>query len=370
MAEHFITLAIQTRSRAERIFQSINEKGIECRLEKSEFLDSGSEEQLKIRVKLDDLEKALAVTKEIDKKFGAEVIDVPIEDISIKKILIPVIFKDYSLNGAYYTLQIADKLGATIHLIHTYFNPFNNPVTYTEDLSTSGYFDTNVQNIEKETSQKMKNLTEDLKAECKDHGYGNLSIEYTLTGGNLLQQLKSKIIEDSPDLLVLGTRGKDKKSDDLMGTFSSKVIKELNVPVLTIPEGAEVLSWDPVNILYITKFDNTDFTALHRLISLMAPFNPKVHVAHIEDEEDSGIKREISKIKDYFSSNYENVKIEIERIHGKEKISSLQETITKNNIDLISINIHKTRFFNKLFSKRLDERILFHTNIPVMVFHF
>src|SRR5665647_1791037 len=48
----------------------------------------------------------------------------------INKILVPVDFSSYSLNAACYAAHVAQQKGAKITLIHVYFNPITNPISY------------------------------------------------------------------------------------------------------------------------------------------------------------------------------------------------------------------------------------------------
>jgi len=370
MKEHFITIAIQTTNRANEIMERVRARGIDCKLEQAKWSGETKGGHVKVRVKLDDIENALAVTKEIDKELGAEVVDLPAEDIKIKKILIPVIFKSYSMNGAFSSLPVADKLGADIHLFHTYFNPFNNQVAYTEDLQTTGFFDTNVQNILEEATKKMENLVDSLNEECREQGLHRLSIHHTVTGGNLLKELGNKSAAYHPDLLVIGTRGADKKSDDIVGSFTSRVIKQFNVPVLAIPEEADNFPLEGLKILYVTRFDDSDFTALHQMISLTAPFFPRVHIVHMEDADGKSNGTKLNRMREFFDNHYKEVKISIESIRGQKKLSAIQDIIVQKDINMVSLNIHKTRFLSRLFSYGIEDKVLFHTNLPVLVFHF
>jgi len=221
MENQYITIAIQTRERAEKIVKKAKEKGIDCQLEIPELTGDSKEEKIKIRVKISDIEKALDITEEIDKVYGKEIIDVPREDIHINKILIPVVFKSYSEKGPFLALSLANKLKAEVHLFHTYFNPFTNPLSYTDDMKTSGYFDNNVSSIEDHSIEKMQQLINQLHKKCEKNNFKDVILDYTVTGGNLFNELerKSKIYE--PDMLVLGTKGKNKKNSSLFpGVFN------------------------------------------------------------------------------------------------------------------------------------------------------
>jgi nucleotide-binding universal stress UspA family protein len=54
---------------------------------------------------------------------------------------------------------------------------------------------------------------------------------------------------------------------------------------------------------------------------------------------------------------------------GEPFIPALEKYVAENNIDLIAMTKRKRNMIAKLFSPEITRKILFHTDIPLLVFH-
>jgi nucleotide-binding universal stress UspA family protein len=53
----------------------------------------------------------------------------------------------------------------------------------------------------------------------------------------------------------------------------------------------------------------------------------------------------------------------------KDVFQGLEDYIDEKDIDMIALTTHKRGIIEKLFNPSLAKRMLFHTNIPLLVFH-
>ncbi len=364
-----VTFATQTKERAELLKNELENEQVSCYIEKPDYKEQQQKGIVKIRVKLQQYEKALAIAHKINKEHGREEIKIPEESLKIKKILSPVVFKPYSINAIYYAFEMAVKEQADLMLFHSYYNPFNNVTAYSEELGSSGYFDNNVYKIEETTRNKIEDIVKDLHEKSQERGI-NINISYEVTGGSIYEQMICMTREYKPDLIVTGTKGKGKKNNDLVGRFTSKVIENNYVPVLAIPENTVFSEVDNLKILYLTRFDDSDFSALRNLMTYLEPFSPYVYCVHMGKKTDNPvIKDKMQHIASFFNKYYNQTNIEYEIIKGDNMLIALQEYIEKKQISMLSLSHHKKIKIIRLFESDITKKLLFYTQIPLLVFH-
>jgi nucleotide-binding universal stress UspA family protein len=369
MKNRFLTLGVQTKRRAEIIKNALEKQRIKCKIESPDWLTETDEDYVKVQVMIKEFDKAMNVIQSVHKEHGKEVIKIPEEDIQFRKILVPVVFRKYSINACGYAAALAEKLKSEVKLFHSYYNPFTNPEAYTDDMKSKGFFDKYVYSIEEEAEEKLKNLVSQLKKQIEDKRVAGVNIDYILTGGAIFNQLEKQEREYKPDLIVLGTKGANKKHNDLLGKFTVKVMENTEIPVLAIPEDTTYTSIDNLNILYATDFDSTDYIALSQLMNMAAPFNPSVHCIHVEKNPDSAkIQPRLNKLKSFFDTFYENKNVECKIIDDSNILASLQSYIKEKNIHMVAFTRHKHNVLLKHFKSTMEKRIIFHTNLPVLIF--
>ncbi len=363
------TFATQTKDRADIIKSEMEKEGVACFIEEPKTEDDKQGGVVNIRVNIQQYEQALAIAKRINSEYGREEVKIPKEVYSINKILVPVVFKDYSYNAIYYAFEIAKKENADMMLFHSYFNPFNNVTAYSEEFDSSGYFDKNVHKIEAYANSKIEEIVDDLRNKVVQAG-ANIEINYEITGGAIYEQMVNFSRHYLPDMVVVGTKGKGKKNNDLIGKFTAKVIENITAPVLAVPEATTFSTVDNLKVLYLTRFDDADYTALRKLMTYLEPFNPYIYCVHMENNIDNPLlKDKMKKIELFFSKYYNNNNIDYQVIKGDNMLTTLQEYINDKEISMISLSHHKKFKIMRLFEVDIKKKLLFYTNIPLLVFH-
>jgi hypothetical protein len=86
----------------------------------------------------------------------------------------------------------------------------------------------------------------------------------------------------------MGTRGKDQKDADLIGSVTAEIIERARVPVFTIPENIMLNKIEDIkNIAYSTNFEDKDLIAFEKLVSFLKPYNFKIHFIHYNNNDDN-----------------------------------------------------------------------------------
>ena len=74
-------------------------------------------------------------------------------------------------------------------------------------------------------------------------------------------------------------------------------------------------------------------------------------------------------LKKQFVEDLKNYKVVCDITENDDIFEGIEEYIDKKDIDLLALTTHKRGMFEKLFDPGITAKMLFHTNIPLLVFH-
>ncbi len=371
MEDKIVTIATHTYSRAQLLKGHLEAKGIDCFLSNINLIQSDISSGVKINVRENDINKALEIIDSVKYKSGKEKAVIVEKLKEVRKILVLTDFSADSENACQYAIGMAKKLKAEIMLFHVYYDP----AVATEPFGTTFTYqvkmDKYTREIEYKAKAKMEKFSKKLKQQLYKENVYNIRIVQEVMGGIV----DEKIIEFNktykPGVVILGTKGKDAKADDIMGSVTSKILLKLKAPVLAIPSDSVYHDvGDNNSILYATDFDESDFQAIRKLMSLIRPFNLIIHCVHIASgPKNVWDKVKMNKLKKHFQQEYSEYNIFCDVIQSENILEGLQKYIEEYKIGIIALTTIKRSLFQKLFKPSITKQMLFHTNIPLLVFH-
>ena len=177
--------------------------------------------------------------------------------------------------------------------------------------------------------------------------------------------------ELKPALIVMGTRGAEQKAREIIGSITAEVLDEGRFTVLTVPEPAdEENSLHPRNILFFSNLDQNDILAIDTVYRLFGGDVVRVTFMHVPQrrrlmERNAG--KALQSLSKYCSENFSHyhfVSVPVSPDDCEQAFASLDSTA---HFDLIvSPNRHRNAF-SRLFNPGLAHKILFQTDVPMLV---
>lgn len=138
------------------------------------------------------------------------------------KILVPTDFSRHADEALRYAVDLAAKLGATVHVVHAYEIPVlsipDAPWVITSELVAA---------IEKASRVALDALVE-------KHGRANVTITSSLLPGDPRSQIEVATRESGADLLCMGTHGRRGLVRALLGSVAEHAVRTSVIPVLTV----------------------------------------------------------------------------------------------------------------------------------------
>lgn len=287
----------------------------------------------------------------------------------IKKILVPVDFSSYSLNAACYAVHVAQQKGAEITLIHVYFNPVTNPISYDHFYSFPANVAETLSEIVENARKLMKEFKDKLNSYLADHEISAIQIKTELIGGIAEEAILDFAEVGQYDLMVIGIRGKG-ESENWFGSFMTEIINKASIPVLAIPGQASYKQSMFKQLMYATNFDKSDGIAIRKLIEIALPLETHISVVHIDDTADNPfINYDLAHFKEKYVGNADQVKMDFDLIINKNRARGIESYIIDKAIDIIAVTSHKRNIITSLFKPSLTKELLFRLEIPMLIFH-
>jgi nucleotide-binding universal stress UspA family protein len=289
----------------------------------------------------------------------------------IKKILVPVDYSECSRFACRYAIKIACKLGAEIRLFHTYYSPAFDLIELAGAVQTQSQLREEVAaNLEESEKVTMEDLLKEFKEYLTSHGMPDMKVGYDLAPGIPEDEIIHFSESYNPDLVVMGTKGKNTGMGSIMGSVTAAVVNRITFPVLAIPEKYTFVGEENVkNVLYVTDFDESDFLTLKSLMNFTDQLGMDIHCVHIGDDPNSWDKVKMEGLMAYFKQAYGNTQVTYSFISQKNLMIDLDQLVLDKGINILSLTAHRQRIVDKLFKPNIAKKLFYHTSIPLLVFH-
>ncbi|MBN1118936.1 MAG: universal stress protein [Bacteroidales bacterium] len=294
------------------------------------------------------------------------------DNVSNKIILVPVDYSEYSVLACRFAAKIANKSGNDICLLHSFYSPAFDLIELTGGIQTQQQLRTDVtEKLLESESSDMKEFSDKLRLFPEFETLQENRIKHEIKAGLAKDEIISLADEIKPEMVVMGTRGADKKTSSILGSITEVCIRKLKIPVLAIPEDYEFIGESRLKkIVYLTDFDESDFVSIKKLLRFTNYFNMEIHCVHIGTRTDKWEIVKMQGLKDYFQKSYQLEAVECHILENKpDLLQTLDKYIQDNNINIISLTHRKRSLMEKVFRSSTAKKVFYHTHIPLLVFH-
>jgi nucleotide-binding universal stress UspA family protein len=266
----------------------------------------------------------------------------------MKTILFPTDFSDNAKNAIYYGLSLYGNEPCKFILLNTFFISYSSP-DVPEPMS----------DITSENADKFFNsLIEQIN---KDFPKNNFEFETNFRVGDLTSTTSSIIEKEDVDLIIMGTQGASGLAEILIGSRTASIIKNVNCPVLAIPEEAE---FEIPTKIVLAIDDESEFSeiTLHPLLEIIKKVGAEVLVLHISDNNKLDRVLNNEKINQIFKS----IKFSYHLIYNEEVLLGIEKFVEKQNASMLGMITHKLNLFERIFYRSITKKMSLHSKIPLL----
>lgn len=370
MEDKLVTLAILTYAKAQILKTILEDEGIETYIHNVNQIQPVISSGVRVRIKESDLPHALKII-ESSAWLSEDVVGGKVSQTksTSNKVLISVDFSGYSMKACEFGFNYAQNTGAEVVLLHVYFTPiYSTSLPYGDIFNYQLSDDENVKTILQKVHAELNGLLDKVKEKIASGQFPNVKYMCVLREGIPEEEILRYVKDCCPRIVIMGTRGKNQKDLDLIGSVTAEVIERSRVPVLAIPENTPFRQFSEVkHIAFITNFDQRDLIAFDSLIASFKSFRFSVSLIHLSGIKDTWDEIKLGGIKEYFHKQYPQLDIHYDVVQDDDLLNNLEQYIEKENIDIIALTSYRRNIFYRLFNPSIARKMIFHSDTPMLV---
>jgi nucleotide-binding universal stress UspA family protein len=170
--------------------------------------------------------------------------------------------------------------------------------------------------------------------------HGGAILETKIIWKTIAEAIKDITKKESFDIIVMGTKGASGWSD-FLGTHTSAVLKNTNLPILVVPHG---FAYRPIQmmVLAVDEVEKFDEITLAPLVKIAKNYQALVRIYH-KDETKDGLNTAIDAYLQGLERTY-YYEINIENLH-----ESLHTFAKEHNADMLCMIRRKRDFLESIF---------------------
>jgi len=366
MEEKIITLVVLSFEKAHILKSLLEAEDIECFLEHTNLIQGAISTGVIVRISEASLEKAMGI---LEGMMSVEMETAEIED-SPPRILLPIDFSEYSKKAALIALDWASEMNAELTVFHTYYNPIISALPFSDTFA----YEVNTQEMTVELEQKAREGMEEMKTFLNTENEKQakpITIKMELVKGIAEEEIIKYSRVYRPRVIIMGTRGADRKAVDLIGSVTAEVMEGAKIPVMAIPEDFEYNGLgDLKHVLYATDFQEADFKTLLKLTNLVSPLKMKITCAHVSSKEHSQWdEMRMTGLKEHIKKNYDVKMVQCDLIEHEDLFVGIESYVQEHGIKMLSFTRRKRNLISRIINPNLAKKMLFHSTTPLLVFN-
>ena len=370
MSNKWVTLAIRTYQRAQMIKAVLEQNGIETMIHNLNLEHPEMAVGVRVRIKEDDLPQALSIVEEMEKAWEEEA--KKNEPPKGRNVLIPIELTDQINEVCTYGFYYAHKINADVVFLHTYLAPaYTITSSYNTEINTYSLADTEMlRRLMKSNSADVENLTNLVNRWIEAGEIPKVNFTFELREGVPEEEILTYCKKELPALVVMGTRSRYHKDENLIGSVTAEVLEACKSPVMAISLGISLLPEKIRRVAFLTNFDQKDLIAIDTAISFLNTDGLELVFIHATEKKESWDEVMLAGIKEYFANHYPRLKTEYAFLDKEKNLDQIQSFLEASKIELVALNTKKRNLFFRFFNQGIATKLLFNTETPLLVMHF
>ncbi len=369
-ADRLITVAIHTYDRAIALKKLLEHEGVSVTLQNVNLSQPIISSGVRVRIQENDLPMALRIIENPEIFASSDFSDTDNKETPV--ILVPVDFSAYSTKASEIAFKLAYRHKASITLLHTYTDPvYSSRIQLNDALTFDGEREDIVSRIaaEKEAHRQMEQFSSILLEKIKSGTIPAVKFTSKITEGLPEDSINQFSKANHPLIIVMGTRGADTKERELVGSVTAEVLDTCRYPVFTVPESVTLTDCNELkNIVFLSNFDQEDILALDALFHLLPAMRLNITLVKIPSKKRMPTDNEsLNALGTYCRTHYPDHHFSIDTLSMTSIDDDFMRITSKSEVHLISVPNKKKSILARLFNPGIAHRLLFHSDIPMMV---
>ncbi|MDI1323711.1 MAG: universal stress protein [Algoriphagus sp.] len=266
----------------------------------------------------------------------------------MKKILVPTDFSENANLALRHAIQVANKFGATLYILHAYL-----VATSTGNLVSIDHI------VKADREEELAALISEIKplldpkTQIVSQVIKGISVESIC---NAAEKLKV-------DIIIMGTKGADGMKKIFLGSTASNVILHTTIPVLVIPSVFESFKISNITLALDDK-EIEDSTVLKPILDFIKGFDAVLDLLSVIDEDHPKAKIDRN-LEEYF--NKEGVTYTYFIVKAPNIVEGIRKFVARESSDMLCLIHHSRGFFQNIFGASVTKEMTFDSSVPILV---
>jgi nucleotide-binding universal stress UspA family protein len=273
-----------------------------------------------------------------------------------KTILVPTDFSEPAHNAAEYALSIAKVMDASVLLFHAHHIQPPAGDMGTMPLSSDSLQKTNLDKLNKYKEELSRGVGKGVEMDC-------LAII-----GFAADEIIELVPREHIDMIIMGISGSGKLVNSLLGSVTTEILREVQVPVIIIPEKAKFKLPTKIALAFDQKRE-LSAKVLNEFKEFMAFFKAELYVIDVETKHpetataDPGNKdpRKTHALEQYMPTFHFPL--------NKDVIEGLLAFDETHQVDLLVMFPRRHSLLSRIFHPSNTKRMAFYTTTPILALH-
>ncbi|WP_425638585.1 universal stress protein [Algoriphagus yeomjeoni] len=278
------------------------------------------------------------------------------------KILVPFDFSEQAQNALDFSTAIASKFDSVeISILNVVEVPSGSGMGTMGGGEMMPEMENQIFFIE--LINRRKEQFKELEQKYKESSF---SFSTKIVLGNAFKNISSSIIEEDPDLVIMGSKGSSGLEEILIGSNTEKVVRTAHCPVVTVKAATDPTKFK--KIVFASDFKENQDELAARLKTLQKWFDANLYLVVINTPGNfETTRRSASRIK-MFVNKYEIRHAVAEIYNSNSEEEGIVEFAEDIDADLIAMATHGRTGLIHLFTGSIAEDVVNHAKRPVWTF--
>lgn len=259
----------------------------------------------------------------------------------MKNILVPVGSSKNSVSNLQYAIDLAEHIEASVYVVSVF-----------KDISKAGTLSRLNTFLKEEAEERLEKILSKVDKR-------KVPVVASPIQGNILEGI-NRIHKQIPmDMMVLSPRSNSVKEEVYLGKTSGRLLKQTNIPILIVPEGARFK--EPKTMLMAFKNGNFEHDYLLDPVNkFVNNFGTEVHLLHVATPETTDEMKTVTE-------NLTSIQNSYTQVEAASTFQGVLEYFQHFNPDILCVVRRKRGFFKKLWEKNEIYKKEFYTSKPLLV---
>lgn len=196
-------------------------------------------------------------------------------------------------------------------------------------------------------------------------GPSKLNISHKIVHGTVATAVTSTAYREGYDLIIMGTQGASGIHKSLIGSNTSHVIKDSQIPVLAVPYNSQFEVVESITIAI--EVGGIEKRFYDQLFKLTKKWKLPFRATHLETHENQWLGFSREDLENHLIKNYPETPFTFINPSSEDTLLDLNQYLIKFPNTLLVMYSKNTSFFEYLFNRSKAIKMAYHTHVPLLV---